>query len=255
MIPPLVPDTAFDTVVIVGGGCYGSYYVRQIGRAVRAGALRVGRVAVVDRDTECAVARMPGDHSIIVSEWDAFLDSYLEREDGVEHDAMVPSPLMPHLLYGWLERRATARWPARSVRTVPLTVPPPTPWVRAAPDGTTYASFATWTCPVNCIEPARCPHTRGPRDWTMPAAARALVQASAASAEPLDGPVIFHCTHRAYGVGMIDMRDVVRADGFVTERGARGAARILVGTVSHCHGAFNVLEIGVGGGCPENNDE
>ncbi|HEV2641677.1 MAG TPA: hypothetical protein VGT98_03175, partial [Candidatus Elarobacter sp.] len=135
------------------------------------------------------------------------------------------------------------RWPDRIVESRPL-ASPPTPWHSAAPDGTQYASFATWTCPINCVEPARCPHTRGERSWTMPAAARELVQGARGSAEPLSGPVIFHCTHRAYGVGMFDTRDVVAGDEFVRAAAARASADVLVGTVSHCHGAFNVLHIG-----------
>src|SRR3954468_6789507 len=45
------------TIVVVGGGCYGSYYVRQLSRAADAGALSWERLVVVDRDPECRVAR------------------------------------------------------------------------------------------------------------------------------------------------------------------------------------------------------
>lgn len=243
------PRRSYGTIVVVGGGCYGRYYVRQLARARAAGALAYQRVLVVDRDPACAVttelarSELP-DTGLMVAEWDTFFDRYLGAAAPDAGDAIVPSPLMPHVMYHWLRRRAAARWPHRTVTTVPLPVAPPTPWRAAAPDGTAYASFATWTCPVNCIEPARCPHTRGPRDWTMPRAARDLAALAAAAGAPLAGPVIFHCTHRAYGVGMIDTRDVMRADAFVTSAAGPSGADVLVGTVSHCHGAFNVLRIG-----------
>ena len=48
---------AYGTIVVVGGGCYGSYYVRQLARAVAAGALACERVRVVDRDPGCQVGR------------------------------------------------------------------------------------------------------------------------------------------------------------------------------------------------------
>jgi len=121
---------------------------------------------------------------------------------------MVPSPLMPHLCLDWLVIRARARWPSRAVGVEPLQVPPDMPWERAAPDGRHYVSFATWLCPVNCIEPAVCPATRGARDWSMPPALRAYVDGPAAPA--LRGPVIFHCEHRTYGVGMIDAAGIVK---------------------------------------------
>ena len=47
----------YGTIIVVGGGCYGSYYVRQLGRAAAAGAIACKRLVVVDRDPECRVGR------------------------------------------------------------------------------------------------------------------------------------------------------------------------------------------------------
>jgi hypothetical protein len=97
---------------------------------------------------------------------------------------------------------------------------------------------------VNCIEPATCPKTRGPRSWTMPSAIAGYVEAERKAGRALLGPLIFHCTHRAYGVGMFDTATAVQANAFVHAAGTAGAADVLIGTVSHCHGALNVLSIG-----------
>jgi len=234
----------YGAIVVVGGGCYGSYYVRQLSRARSAGALDFERVVVVDQSADCAVARAGGEAEVVVSGWTDFFQGYLSMAPEDTPDAIVPSPLMPHLMYQWLFQRARARWPRRAVSTVPLGSEPDTPWKAAAPDGTFYASYATWTCPINCVEPRLCPHTGGERSWTMPNAAAAVVARSERSSEPLQGPVIFHCTHRAFGVGMFDTRDVVAADRLVERIGTEAAADFLVGTVSHCHGAFNVLHVG-----------
>jgi hypothetical protein len=244
---------SYGTIVVVGGGCYGSYYVRQLGRAAAAGALLSDRVVVVDRDPECQVARAVADGatsgvSVRTADWVEFFAEYLAAAAadpaGAARDAVVPSPLMPHLMYDWLLARARARWPGRPVRTLPLPEPPPTPWERAAPDGTHYVSYATWMCPINCIEPARCPHTRGPRSWSMTTGVPGYVVAANDAGRATLGPLLFHVTHRAYGVGMLDTRDVVAADRFVADAAAAADARILVGTVSHCHGALNLLAIG-----------
>src|SRR5205085_11861034 len=104
----------FGTIVVVGGGCYGSYYVRQLGRAARAGAVSWDLVCVVDRDPMCRVAQelKAGAESptagveVIASDWPHFFDRYLadasERRGATENDAIVPSPLMPHLMFEWL---------------------------------------------------------------------------------------------------------------------------------------------------------
>lgn len=248
------PPRSYGTITIVGGGCYGSYYLRQLHRARRAGALAWSRLVVVDRDPACRVASARGDDTdepcdFVAAEWDDYFDRALGeaadasvRQD-TSADAIVPSPLMPHLALAWLERRARARFGADVVRRLPLTVPPPTPWQRAGSDGTHYASFATWTCPVNCVEPVRCPVTRGHRAWSMPDAMRLYAQ-SLPESDRLLGPLVFHCSHRAYGVGMVDVRDLVDADRFISANGAKGHAEFLVATVSHCHGALGRLVVG-----------
>ena len=242
---------SYATITIVGGGCYGSYYLRQLHRARRASAIAWDRLVVVDRDAECAVARAQRAASadradVVVADWDDYFDGALAaavRQDTPSRDAIVPSPLMPHLAFSWLERRARRHFGADAVCRLPLTVAPPTPWQRAGTDGTHYASYATWTCPVNCIEPVRCPATRGHRAWSMPDAMRQYVDALP-SAERLLGPLVFHCSHRAYGVGMIDVSDLVAADAFVAANGGAGHAEFLVATVSHCHGAIGRLAVG-----------
>ncbi|MBA3890034.1 MAG: hypothetical protein H0X64_05840, partial [Gemmatimonadaceae bacterium] len=217
----------FGTVIIVGGGCYGSYYLRQLERASAAHALAIDRLLIVDRDPGCQVAQRGRDAAlllpeIITAEWTAFFAEYLghaaDSPGAGARDAIVPSPLMPHLLFDWLRARIAAAHPDRSVEHRPLEAELPVPWQRAGDDGTHYASFATWMCPINCIEPPRCPHTRATRDWTMPVA---LERHAAAAPVPRGaGPYVFHCTHRAYGVGMVDIAPVLAAEADLRRRAA-----------------------------------
>ena len=239
----------FGTIVIIGGGCYGSYYVRQLRRARDAAAATWERLVVVDRNAHCAVARTWGNEvDVVVDEWSAYFSDYLGRaaldREATRRDAIVPTPLMPHLMFDWLLERARARWPDRGVHQEPLLAAPTTPWQRAAPDGTHYVSFAEWMCPINCVEPHRCPHTRSERTWSMPVAAREYVRHAHERGEPLAGPVIFYCVHRTYGVGMFDTREVLDGDTLVSEAAGSRDASILIGTMSHCHGAFARLVIG-----------
>ena len=237
----------FSRIVVIGGGCYGSWYAQQLTRAIRREALRADDIVVVDRDPACRVAGRLQDGAyagvplrLELRDWDAYLAEWLAAgPEALDGHAMVPSPLMPHLCLDWLVARAKQRWPTRAVTVQPMPAVPPTPWERAAPDGRHYVSFATWTCPVNCIEPAKCPATRETRDWSLPVTIRRL-----AHGEPrLGEAAIFHCTHRTYGVGMIDADAIAHADRLVAERGNAGACRVLVGTVSHCHGALGVLAV------------
>jgi hypothetical protein len=237
----------FARIVVIGGGCYGSWYAQQLTRASHRGALSADEIVVVDRDPTCRVATQLEQGAFAgvplrleQQEWSRYLAEWLSAgPEALAGHAMVPSPLMPHLCLDWLMARARQRWPQRTVSVQPLPTVPPTPWERAAPDARHYVSFATWTCPVNCIEPAKCPATRDTRHWSMPVTIRGL-----ARDEPTLGEAaIFHCTHRTYGVGMIDADTIAHADGLVARHGSAGTYRLLVGTVSHCHGALGVLTI------------
>lgn len=260
----------WSEIAIVGGGCYGTFYSRQLLRAKAEGKAGYQRLLVVDRDPACRAARELGeaeDRIMVLSDWDTFFDRFLApsrraaMKDSVAAgsrrtapegrsvaeppscpDAIVPSPLMPHLMYGWLLRQARDRWPARPVETRPLGLGPGTPYDGAARDGTRYLSFADWICPTHCIEPAVCPATRGPRTWEMGDAVADLAGRLGAA-----GPVLFTCRHQVYGVGMFSVSEVLAGDGLVQQAGNPGTAvDVLVGTISACHGAVNLLHLGPG---------
>ena len=90
-------------------------------------------------------------------------------------------------------------------------------------------SYAEWLCPPACIEPTFCPHTRGPRWWSL---------ASELAAAPRS--FVFPCMHLAFGVGTIpiasifEVRDRLLAALDAGEIGPWSPAWI--GSASHCHG-------------------
>jgi hypothetical protein len=248
-------SVALGDVVIVGGGCYGSFYAGQLLRARERGSATWRRLLVVDRDPGCrfAAERAAADGTeLVVAEWGGFFDRYLAGAAPASDppDAIVPSPLMPHLMYEWLLRRARARWPGRLVEPRPVPLGPGTPYDVQAPDGTRYVSFADWLCPTHCVEPAICPVIRAPRSWEMGDAMAALARRLDAVRRTA-GPVLFTCRHRVYGVGMFDVGTVLHGDRVVAEAGEAGMPTdVLVGTVSACHGAASLLHLGPSPGAP-----
>jgi len=184
----------------------------------------------------------------VVQEWGDFFDAYLgdvEPSSGeAPGDAIVPSPLMPHLMYEWLVRKARRRWPGRVVETRSVPSGPGTPYDVGAPDGTRYVSYADWICPTHCIEPAICPAIRAPRTWEMADALQSMTHRLNRS-QPTAGPVLFVCEHRVYGVGMFDVAEVLEGDAVVAAAGAAGRpVDVLIGTISSCHGVLNLLHLG-----------
>jgi hypothetical protein len=242
-------SVALRDVAIVGGGCYGTFYAAQLIRAAARGKARYRRLLVVDRDPGCRFAReigAGGDRELVVDDWGRFFDHWLDRPSPLagEGDAIVPSPLMPHLMYQWLVRRARARWPGRPVEPRSVTAAIGTPYDATGPDGTRYVSFADWLCPTHCVEPAICPVIRAPRTWELSDTMEALAERLGLAA-PTAGPALFVCRHRVFGVGMFDVAAVLEGDRLVAEAGSgAGEVDVLVGTVSACHGAVSLLHLG-----------
>lgn len=237
-------------VIIIGGGCYGSFYTRQLEQARARGRARYSRILVIDRNPECQVAReLPpdADRELVVADWSAFLDQYLAgRRPGCQPgpgDVIVPSPLMPHLMYQWLLARARERWPERRIATAPISLEPGTPYDAVAPDHTRYLSFADWICPTHCIEPARCPVIRGPRTWEMSETITRLAERLNRE-RPTPPPVLLRCRHTVFAVGTFGVDEVLEGDRCIAEVGATGEpAQVLVGTISACHGALNLMRL------------
>jgi hypothetical protein len=239
-------------VIVVGGGCYGTFYATQLAKAKEKGKARFRKVVVVDRDPACRARRELGeapDREFVASGWteyfDAFLGSSRRVIPGAAQDYIVPSPLMPHLMFEWVVRRAHARWPERriSVEAVPGTLG--TPYDRVAPDHTRYVSFADWICPTHCIEPAICPAIAAPRTWEMSTAIEQLVERLRADGAPRTTSALFVCRHHVFGVGTFAVDAVLEGDAVVAAAGASAeAAAVLVSTISSCHGAMNLINIG-----------
>jgi len=243
-------------VVVIGGGCYGTFYAGQLAKARERGKAHFRRVVVVDRDPACRARVELGearDRAYVVREWGDYLGELLGGAASASttgsEDYIVPSPLMPHLMFQWLLARARERWPGRAIDAAPVPGAPGTPYDRTGADRTRFVSFADWICPTHCIEPAVCPAIGSARTWEMGDAIRGLTERLRVAGEPVHGPALFVCRHHVFGVGTFAVDAVLAGDAVVRAAGASGAAAaVLVGTISSCHGALNMLRIGAATG-------
>jgi hypothetical protein len=79
----------------------------------------------------------------------------------------------------------------------------------------------------------------------MSDAVTALADRLRARGASLAGPALFVCRHHVYGVGTFAVDAVLEGERIVaTAAEAPETVDVLVGTVSACHGALNVLRIG-----------
>ncbi len=236
--------------IVVGGGCYGTYYCRQLLR----GAEKLGleQLVVVDHDPNCQVRRELVDDRIlhITQDWRVFLQTYfaeqLQRhEQGLPIiDHYVPPCIAPHILFETFEWELTRHHPTLKISHPPVSGKIGTPVDMALADGNRALSFAEWICPHSCIEPRLCPVTRGPKDWDM---REHLVKFFAEQQLPVDSYHLFSCRHLAMGVGTIPWREIVVEFVLLREAITKNHEhRAALATISSCHGLVGLMETYLG---------
>jgi hypothetical protein len=118
-----------------------------------------------------------------------------------------------------------------------------TPYETIAPGGTRYVSYADWLCPTHCVEPATCPITRAPRTWEVAEAASNLTGRLARDSATV-GPILFECRHLVFGVGAISLKQVLEGEAILAQAASTGdSVDVVVGTVSACHGAIDLIHV------------
>lgn len=219
--------------IVFGGGCYGSFYVRQLRRASEAGALALDRVVVIDRNPRCAAALEHGSDArfeLLAGDWMDFGATLLDWPDP-DDTYWVPAPVAPHVLFAWLcERLSGVAVPWGETG---LGVPSDLPFAAIVRDSSLALSHAPGMCPIHCVEPRRCPITAGLRDWEMAETVHALL------GERLDALEVFTCRHHVYGVGSIPLASIHAASARLSA--VPCGARIGIATVSACHGVVDVM--------------
>ena len=235
--------------IVFGGGCYGSFYARQLLRAAEDGQ-PVTEIRVVDRNAMPAARRLAASPLLqfVRQDWDAFCDVYFASLAPDSTDQVVPPPFIPHLPVRWLLRRLALTRPDLQWTVEPAGRMPGTPFQHQSVDGPLTLSHADWICPVHCIEPERCPITRGPRYWDLARTLENWSDALAEAGQPIRQTHLFQCLHYSHGVGAYPAARLADAyRGLAAARAGPGApARFLIGTVSHCHGAIHILKAEAG---------
>lgn len=202
--------------------------MRRLFKAEAAGKITFGRIVVIDRDPSCAVAGLVSERvRLQVASWSDWLQEHLSRCAAGDH--LVPYHWAPHVLLDWLTADL-GRHGLKVTRDSDLSAPPALPPIlRETNAGDLAMSYAEWLCPPACIEPALCPHTRGPKSWSL---ATELAKARHS--------FVFPCLHLAYGVGTIPLASIFGARDRLVEAIRRGdvtsGTPIWVGSASHCHG-------------------
>ena len=237
--------------LVIGGGCYGTYYCRQLLR----GAVKLGleKITVVDHQVDCQVRREIADPRIehLTTDWHDFLLPYFHeqvarRRSGVElTDHYVPPCIGPHFLFELFETELKRECPTVQLTHPPFGSPVGTPLDMKLADGNRALSFAEWICPHSCIEPRLCPVIRQEKAWDMGEHLSGYFEEYGLK---VDTYHLLPCRHLAMGVGPIPMQLIVdeylQFSSRMLQPGRHLAA---LATISSCHGLVGLMEVSQAG--------
>ncbi len=160
------------SVIVIGGGCYGSHHLKQLEKGRRKGAIGADdAILVVDRNPACQVQRELAETPnsrvrLVQADWLAFMQAEFDRRPAT--DEVVPAPIAPHLAAEWLLWSLESRLPAGRVAQAPFVDSfGGLPYEYLSPGGERFFSAAGWICPPNCRAPRKCPAILAPRTWDL----------------------------------------------------------------------------------------
>lgn len=230
-------------LVVIGGGCSGSFHAARLLTAIERGLIEKSRLLIVDRNSENRATEnltRRDSVSFVRADWFTFLRDYFDNYRPGSGARLIPAHMAPHLLFEVAASHVAART-GMSVEMEPLHASFDLPFDKEGERGIRYISAAAWLCPFSCIEPEICPATRGTRDWDLSVLVPRVMKSKA------DMSVVFKTTHFAWGVGAIECDSIISAYERIVELSKKKEngrnLHIAIATTSNCHGVVGMLKV------------
>ena len=234
-------------IIIIGGGCFGTFYTRELLKAKEEGQLDYSHLIIVDKNAGCQVVKEIHDPlaQIVPMEWAAYLKKYASNHfnndsQEVLADLMVPSHWAPHLLGEMLFHRIQndSDLPALRIEKMKFSKKIGPPYEKILANDDHAVSFATWECPSHCIEPKKCPTTKDDRDWEMGECLQSFFKDKSLCYYS------FFCCHLADEVAAIPMKEIYKEYVRLKEDIKKHKVyKFAMATHSSCHGLISFMEV------------
>lgn len=227
-------------IYILGGGSEGTQYARWLMLARERGKIDFRELVIVDKNENCKIKN--SEVRIQNADWIDFLVHHIESSKADADDLIVPSHAAPHLLGMTFARLASSSGTKKNdLQMVDIPAPVGAPFEKRLEKGVVAVSMATWNCPANCPEPAKCPHIHAPRDWDLEIMLRDWAKKAG-----LDEFFVFPARHFAFAVSGIPSRTIIDSWRLLKKRlSTPGSYLIGVSTASACHGIISLFNVTV----------
>ncbi len=229
-----------DSIIILGGGCYGSLFFDRLKRGKKKGLVSYSYQIIVDRNERCQLKKEARQEDIIFykADWIEFLvKDYPKIMRG--RDYLVLPCFGPHFIFQYIETKLKEHR-GYEMRLAVFKNEIGVPFEKDV-ENNKYLSFAQWRCPVLCVEPPRCPAINKIRSWNLKDTLISYFKNNKEIAE--DNIFIFEIGNYTNGVAMIEAKRVVEAFEKLIRRINERFQTFIIATVSKCHGVASLVEL------------
>jgi hypothetical protein len=228
------------TIYIFGGHTLAQSYFSELMQAREQGAIAFADIYCIDATQDCPAKKNHPDHFIARDPADFILEYLTDTPADAKQDAIIPDHTAQHVFLKVFLNLA-ARHPNTRAALAPFHSDLQTPFLHKNEDNSVWAvSYATWSCPPECDEPAICPHTQNKRDWDFNRSLTELRQTLPATTSLH----LFACQTLWRHIAQIPAADILQeCSRFVQNLTAEKITHALIGTHSHCHGILGHLAI------------
>ncbi|MCP5464475.1 MAG: hypothetical protein H7A33_05560 [Deltaproteobacteria bacterium] len=235
--------SSYRHVLVLGGHKLATSYAHKITQAKSKGALFYHDLTLVDPKANCEASKtkFAQDVGIKTQSYADAIAQAIKAPNLNDEDILIPDHTAKHVLlqlYINVAKEQSGKEPSLAK----ITKKPDTPFSYQSEDQTVLAlSFATWTCPADCDEPAICPHTKSTRDWEMADKISDLKKILLSK----ESKALFHsyaCPSFYEEICHIPLTLIRDRVAELKTHLSKNQAPVYVATHSHCHGIVGGIE-------------
>ncbi|MBI2335694.1 MAG: hypothetical protein HYU97_02895 [Deltaproteobacteria bacterium] len=232
---------------VVGGGCFATQYTQWLLRSVKLNWLTFEKIICVDKNPQCKVTKEIQDPRVQLecAEWYDFFPQLIinhYQDANAQQDHWIPSHMAPHILFHSFIKAIKlleAIGSHQDIVSISFQEPFHTPVRLELASGDMAVSFAEWRCPMNCIEPTRCPAIQDARTWEMRDTMQAHLQKTS-----FDSFHYLQCQHLCHAVGTIPMMQIYQEfEKLLNKIKNQKIESFAIATISSCHGLISGAKI------------
>ena len=231
----------YQNIYILGGHKLSYSYYEKITQASDDGTLSFAHCQLIDADPDCYASDLVTHDSLIQKTNSEFILDYLKNDQNPQ-DILIPDHTAKHVMLQVYLDLAKKEFP--DLNTAPAAIPLSlnTPFMHPSDDKSILAvSYATWTCPADCAEPAICPHTESERSWDFNKTFAEIADEIKSNKTAL---YRFACEPFLAEICHLPFKDIFsQTQSFIKSVKASTIQKVIVATHSHCHGILGSFSI------------